>query len=78
MVKESKRSIQFHVDSGDYFGTLGTVLDLLRQDIEQAGCGRRGLDAAKLLEEVREDLLYLQEEYRIMRRLPAAKRLQSR
>ena len=25
-------SIQFHIRSGDFFGTLATVLDLLRQD----------------------------------------------
>jgi len=52
----TEESIQFHIRSNDYFGTLATVLDLLRQDA-QAGYTERH-DAT--LQRLRDDLLYLQ------------------
>lgn len=59
----NKKVLRGHVKAGDYFGTLATVLDLLRQSMEQKGFGRR---EAELLKEVREDLVYLQEGYKIV------------
>ena len=29
----SKKSLEFHIKSGDYFGTLATVIDLVKQQI---------------------------------------------
>lgn len=29
----SKRSVEFHIKSNDYFGTLATVLSLIRQNL---------------------------------------------
>ncbi len=62
--RESRKRVRFHVKAGDYFGTLATVLDLLRQRMEDKGYGRKD---AKLLKELLEDILYLQEEYGIVK-----------
>jgi hypothetical protein len=52
----TKDSLKFHIESNDYFGTLATVLDLLRQDAAR-GYGPKH-DAA--LQRLRDDLVYLQ------------------
>jgi len=52
----TEESIQFHTRSNDYFGTLATVLDLLRQDAQHGYTERH--DAT--LQRLRDDLLYLQ------------------
>ena len=41
-----------HVKAGDYFGTLATILDLKKQG----------------LEEFRDDLMFLQENYKIVKK----------
>jgi hypothetical protein len=53
----NKESIEFHIANNDYFGTLATTLDLLRQAIEDRGY--RAEDA-ELLRRITDDLLYLQ------------------
>lgn len=58
-----QRSVRFHIDSDDYFGTLATVLDLLRQDMSKNG--HKGKNT-ELLEALIRELLYLQTEYRIV------------
>ena len=57
-------SIDFNIQSGDYFGTLATVLDLLRQDAQRGYTEKH--DAA--LQRVRDELIYLQQGFRITRR----------
>jgi len=61
-------SIQFHIRSEDLFGTLATVLDLLRQDAAR-GYGPKH-DAA--LQRLRDDLVYLQKRCRIIEEVKAA------
>ena len=63
MTKEE--SIQCHIRSHDYFGTLATEIDLLRQDAHRRGYTEKH-DAA--LRRVRDDLVYLQQGFRITRR----------
>ena len=58
----TKESLQFHICSEDLFGTLATVLDLLRQDAEAHGYTRKH-DAA--LQRLRDDLVFLQRGFRI-------------
>jgi hypothetical protein len=55
-------SIEFHIAANDYFGTLATTLDLLRQAIEE-----RGYEAedAELLGRIIADVLYLQANHTI-------------
>jgi hypothetical protein len=61
----STKRLQWHIEAEDYFGTLATVLDLLRQRMELKGYGRHDGD---LLEALRNDLVYLQIGYEIVGR----------
>ena len=54
-------SLQFHIQENDYFGTLATVLDLVRQDLDR--CGYRS--HAVTLSGLREELIYLQQSHHI-------------
>ena len=56
----NKKRIQFHITSDDYFGTLATTLDLLRQTIKKRGYSRRD---GKLLERLTEELVFMQAHY---------------
>jgi hypothetical protein len=58
-----KRSLQFHVESNDLFGTVATVLDSMRQEVEKSGFRGRH---SQLLRRVRDTLVYLQEHYRVV------------
>ena len=59
-----EQSIEFHIAANDYFGTLATTLDLLRQAIEDRGyCA----EDAELLHRITADLLYLQANHTIHR-----------
>jgi hypothetical protein len=62
MQEMNRKRIQFHIISDDYFGTLATTIDLLRQAIVKGGVTRRD---AKVLEQLRDELLYLQAHYTI-------------
>jgi hypothetical protein len=37
MADMDQKSLQFHIQQNDYFGTLATVLDLLSQDLANQG-----------------------------------------
>ena len=57
-------SVKFHVASDDYFGTIATILNLIKQQIKKGGA----LDAAtlnKIFKNLEKDLLYLQNNYQI-------------
>lgn len=58
----NKKSIQFHVKNDDYFGTLATVLDLVRQNLNPFNQKKE----KSTLEGVVKDLMHLQKNYRIM------------
>jgi hypothetical protein len=64
---DCRRALHWHIAEDDYFGTLATILELLRQRIEHKGYGRKD---ARLLEDLREELVYLQGDYEIVRRSP--------
>jgi hypothetical protein len=57
----TERSLQFHIEKNDYFGTLATVLDLVRQDLDRRGYNPH----AGTLSRLRDDLIYLQRSHRI-------------
>ena len=67
MTKQRIKSIESHIAADDYFGTLATVLDLLRQDMVELG-GKQA--HAALVGYPRDDLLYLQQNYRIKHKNP--------
>jgi len=53
MTSREKR-LKFHIKNNDYFCTLATVLDLIRQSKND-----------KALKNIRDDLIYLQKNYSI-------------
>lgn len=57
----SQKSVKFHVESDDYFGTLATILSLLRQT-SSIGKG------SKILKRLEKDLMFLQKNYRIIKK----------
>ena len=56
-----QKSLDFHIEQNDYFGTLATVLDLVSQDLRKKGHHRN----ADTLGRLRDDLVYLQQSHRI-------------
>jgi len=63
LVKD-EASIKFHVKNDDYFGTIATVLSLIKQDIKK-GARYDVATLSKLLENIEKDLLILQNKYQI-------------
>ena len=61
--KARQRGLEFHIETGDYFGTLATILDLSRQTL---GNTAREREVAGYLERNVADLVYLQKNYRIV------------
>jgi hypothetical protein len=59
----TEESIQFHIESNDYFGTIATVLDLLRQDMSRRGYTQKDDET---LQRLRDELLILQSRFRIV------------
>jgi len=60
----SLKSLQFHIESDDYFGTLATVLDLVRQKLNSA---EQKWETDVLRSKVKE-LMILQKDYRIVKK----------
>ena len=56
---ENINSLKFHITSDDYFGTLATIVSLLQQDVKLKKKHK------KTLEKIQEDLMYLQNNYKI-------------
>ena len=56
-----QESLEFHIAENDYFGTLATVLDLIRQDLDRRQYRRHAETIARLCDE----LMYLQRSHRI-------------
>jgi len=63
------KSLQFHIEQNECFGTLATVLDLVSQDLQRKGHSSN----AEMLGRVRDQLMYLQQGYRIERIQPHSK-----
>jgi hypothetical protein len=58
--KERREQLAFHIRSGDYFGTLASILRLLEEPLRRPRESR-----AEILKRLHEDLDYLQNHYRI-------------
>lgn len=50
----SQKTVKFHINSNDYFGTLATILSMLRQSPEYIK------DHIKSLNKIEKDLMFLQ------------------
>ena len=69
MTRQEIRNMEFHIRGDDYFGTLATRVDLVRQDMERRGYKR---EHDELLRTWRDELVHMQDNYTI-----AAKRRDS-
>lgn len=70
MSRTRKQQIKFHIRSNDYFGTLATVVDLIHQslkkDLEETN--KRKRSQIKTLNKLKNDLIFLQNNYQITKR----------
>ena len=55
-----KKSLKFHIESDDYFGTLATILNFL---VQKEFIGNKD----KIIREKVEELIYLQKNYKIIK-----------
>jgi len=61
----SKKSLEFHIKSGDYFGTLATVIDLIKQQIFKDNSRDKN---KKIIENKIAELMYLQNNFDIVKK----------
>jgi len=58
----SQKSVKFHIKSNDYFGTIATVLNIIKQTTEYID------KHIKSLNKLEKDLMFLQREYKILKK----------
>lgn len=58
----SKKSVLFHIKSNDYFGTVATVLNLIRQT--PYNISKNNL----IITKIEKDLMFLQKDYKIIKK----------
>lgn len=63
LVRDTPERIDFHVEKGDYFALLSTVMGFLQESL--ADCAK-GSKEYELTKDLRKDLRYLHENYRIV------------
>jgi len=64
LIKMSKESVEFHIKNDDYFGTLATVISLIRQNLESNGLSKNN----KSLVELENNLVFMQSNYIIIKK----------
>ncbi|HTR19153.1 MAG TPA: hypothetical protein VMH91_04240 [Candidatus Paceibacterota bacterium] len=65
--EDAFRRVEFHVASGDYFGTLATLMQLMADAIASGDAAAKQR-CITTLKELSEDLVYLQERYAIRKK----------
>jgi hypothetical protein len=63
LVKDEK-SVRFHLAQDDYFGTIATILSLVRQKIEESP-KKQSQEFSLTLKNLENDLVWLQENFQI-------------
>lgn len=58
----SKKSVVFHIKNNDYFGTIATVLSIIKQTPEHINKHIKSLD------KLEKDLVFLQSNYKIIKK----------
>jgi len=61
----SQKSLKFHIKSDDYFGTLATIISLVRQNVEKGEITKLNI---KMLNNAEKDLMFLQGGYRVVKK----------
>lgn len=73
----TRQHLLFHIESGDYFGTLATIAALIADAMESGDAASRAL-CIGTLQEMRDDLAYLQDTHLIIAKPKAIRRNYSR
>lgn len=60
----SVKSVKFHIENNDYFGTLASILSLINQTLDSKKFKKINI---KILSDLEKDLLYLQKKYKILK-----------
>lgn len=63
-----KKQLEKHITDNNYFGTLATVLNMARQTLEKDRRGPKKNWHIKLLQSLEEDLAFLQQNYKIVKK----------
>lgn len=58
--------LKFHITSNDYFGTLATIISLIRQNIEKKEGYKLNIET---LNKIEKDLMFLQNNYKIVKKI---------
>jgi len=69
---KDEASVKFHIESGDYFGTIATILSLIEQEIKDNQF-KNAPRIKKALKNLEKDLLLCQKDYQINIKLNQAK-----
>ncbi|MFA5163604.1 MAG: hypothetical protein WC441_03690 [Patescibacteria group bacterium] len=64
LIIHDEASVRFHVKNDDYFGTIATVLSLIKQDCKKSARMNQS-QTLKILGRLEKDLLFLQKNYQI-------------
>ena len=64
LLVRDKAGTKFHIKNDDYFGTIATILSLLKQEIKKSNCSNAAT-LNKTLSNLSKDLIFLQENYQI-------------
>jgi hypothetical protein len=67
LILNDEESVKFHVKKEDYFGTIATILSLIKQDLKnvQAKNNKEVDKIEKTLKNLEKDLVFLQKNYQI-------------
>jgi hypothetical protein len=63
----TEEQLQHHVQQDDYFGTLATIVDLVRQDAQKHGFKPH---SARALAGARDQVVLLQANFRLIKKVP--------
>jgi len=63
-VVRDEASVKFHVKNNDYFGTIASILSLIKQELKKDGRAN-ATTFTKVLKNLEEELLFLQNNYQI-------------
>lgn len=61
---KDEAGVKFHVKNNDYFGTIATIIGLIKQQIKN-DADPRGAVFQKIFSNLEADLMYLQKKYQI-------------
>ena len=68
LLVRDEKSTKFHIENNDYFGTIATILNLIKHEIKKNGLINKDV-LNKTLDNLNNDLIFLQDNYQINPRI---------